>query len=225
MKILLSRLSPLFALFLLITLSASNVAAQDSPRSDSPVRTAGQISVAAAEVFQTDARRIVSLGCCECLGKTTSLDLSTGQGGAATDPLWRVNGNLAYITSPFPGWFTGLSKWIQPTASATPGNVAAGNFSYVVRFMVPRCTIAMSEVRIEGKYAADNGAKVLLDGSSIASCPGIHCFKAPDAPASFAASITTPGVHTLQIDVTNEGGPSGLQVNATVRGQCKREAQ
>ena len=223
MKILLSRLSPLFGWCILSTAFALNVAAQ--PQREQPAgRMVGQVSVAAAEALQGE-RGIASLPCCECLGKTTSLDLSTGQGGTATDPLWKVNGNPAYVTSPFPGWLTGLAKWIQPIASATPGGVPAGTSSYTVRFMVAKCTIAMTEVSLQGKYAADNGAKVLLDGNPIASCPGIYCFKAPDAPASFAATITTPGVHTLQIDVMNQGGPSGLQVNATVRGQCKRESQ
>ena len=165
-----------------------------------------------------------SLECCECLGKVTTLNISTGQSGPK-DPLWSMNGGPAYTTPPYPGWITTLTpaRWIQPVASPTPSpGVPAGNYKYTVRFNVPKCTIP-SEVRLEGKFAADNGAKVSLDGTPVNSCPMPYCFKAPVAPVALSVPSVSPGAHTLEVIVMNEGGPSGLVVNAQLVRQCRRE--
>jgi hypothetical protein len=165
--------------------------------------------------------KTLTLACCECVGKVTTLDLSTGQ-SSPIDPFWQVNGGSAFTTPPYSGWATtlGPAKWIQAVASPTPAaNVAVGIFKYTVRFEVPKCTIP-SEVRIDGTFAADNGAKVTLDGSPVTSCPTPFCFKVPGQPLSFAG--IGPGSHTLSFEVKNEGGPSGLIVNARLTRQCQR---
>lgn len=162
-----------------------------------------------------------SLRCCECLGQVTTLNLSTGQ-GKPIDPLWKVNGGPAYTTPPFPGWATNLgpAQWIQPVASPTPSSsVAVGIFKYTVQFDVPKCTIP-SKVRLEGTFAADNGAKVSLDGNPLTSCPTPFCFKAPGQPLT--STGIGPGTHTLTFEVKNEGGPSGLIVNAKLTRECQK---
>lgn len=162
-----------------------------------------------------------SLRCCECLGNTTTLDLSTGQ-ASPIDPLWKVNGGPAYTTPPYAGWATNLgpAKWIQPVPSPTPSsNVAVGVFKYTLQFSVPKCTIP-SEVRLEGKFAADNGANISLDGNPVTSCPTPYCFKAPGQPLTITG--IGPGTHLLTVDVKNEGGPSGLIVNAKLTRQCQK---
>jgi hypothetical protein len=175
-----------------------------------------------AEPALAEQSRAPSLPCCECIGKVTQLDLSTGQ-GSPIDPFWKVNGSSAYSTPPFPGWATtlGSAKWIQPVSSPTPSpNVAVGVFKYTLQFTIPKCTIP-SEVRLEGNFAADNGANVLMDGNPVTSCPTPYCFKAP----AQALNVTGlgPGSHTLTFEVKNEGGPSGLIVNAKLTRQCQRE--
>lgn len=165
---------------------------------------------------------IPSLPCCECLGKVTTLNLSTGQ-NSPIDQLWKVNGGNAYTTPPYPGWATNLgpANWIQPVASPTPAaNVPVGTFKYTVQFNVPKCAIP-SDVQLQGKFAADNGAKVTLDGNPVTSCPTPYCFKAPGQPLS--ATGIGPGTHTLSFDVKNEGGPSGLIVNAILTRRCVKE--
>lgn len=170
--------------------------------------------------------RVPSLPCCECLGRTVQLDLSTGQGGGAVDPLWKMNGGPAYITPPVPGWLTPPpppAKWIQPVASPTPSpNIPAGLFKYTVTFNIPKCTIPLSVVRLDGKFAADNSAKIFLDGSPVASCPGPKCFISPGVVLSVPS--IQPGLHTLEIDVKNDEIYSGLLVNAQLKGQCRKEA-
>jgi hypothetical protein len=165
--------------------------------------------------------RTPTIGCCECVGKTTTLNISTGQ-GSPIDPLWQVNGGPSYTTPPYPGWATtlGPAKWIQPVGSPTPSpNLPVGSFKYTVQFNVPKCTIP-SDVRVDGTFAADNGASILLDGNPVTSCPMPYCFKAPGQPLSIAG--ITPGSHTLTFEVKNEGGPSGLIVNAILTRQCQK---
>jgi hypothetical protein len=147
------------------------------------------------------------------------LDLSTGQGGPQ-DAIWKVNGKPAYVTPPYPGWIPPLApaKWIQPVANPTPSsNVGAGHYKYTTTFTIPDCPAA-NEVRLDGKFSADNSATVLLDNQQVASCPpGNTCFK-----GSVALSVSiSPGPHTLTVDVLNEGGPSGLMVNAQLTRRCR----
>src|SRR5882724_7943374 len=74
----------------------------------------GEVKIDQSLQVQT---RTATLSCCECLGKVTTLNLSTGQ-GSPIDPFWKVNANPAYTTPPYPGWTTtlGPAKWIQPVA-------------------------------------------------------------------------------------------------------------
>lgn len=170
-----------------------------------------------------------SLPCCTCLGEMPTLDLSTGQ-TSPVDSLWTVNNTSAYTTPPHPSWITGLSsaKWIQPVASPLPGNIPAGISSYRLRFNVPDCTIPMS-VSLDGKMAADNKAKVYLDGNVIASCNGPDCFSTSggQAPVAFNVATVQAGTHLLQVDVTNYAStfgsdtPSGLLVSATLLARCQ----
>jgi len=156
----------------------------------------------------------------QCCGY--SFELSTGQGGSTTDPVWTVNGGNAYLTSPAAGWM-GLpqAQWIQPVASSTPNySDLSGSFSYQVRFNVPNCALGHAEV--SGTFAADNSATALLDGVAIpgASCPGPICFNSPQAPVTLNVPSVAPGPHVLQINVLDEGGYTGLIVSARVRRVC-----
>jgi hypothetical protein len=169
---------------------------------------------------------IPSLTCCECLGKVTTLNLSTGQ-ASPKDPIWSVNGNFAYTTPKVPSWIAlPQAQWIQPVASPLPSNNVPGNadYTYTVTFYIPKCTIPNS-VRLNGNFAADNSATAKLDGIAIpgASCPGPVCFNTPQAPVPLnGAPPIGPGQHTLEIVVHNLGGYSGLIVNAKLTRQCAR---
>jgi hypothetical protein len=174
--------------------------------------------------------RVPSLTCCECLGKVTTLNLSTGQ-GSPIDPIWKLNGNAAaYTTPPFSGWLLPSNplltpaKWIQPVPSPTPSNsVGPGIYKYTVQFHTPLCVIPNS-ASLDVYFAADNGAKVFLDSLLITTtlCQGT-CFKGPQAPVHFTAAVTAGTSHTLEFELTNDSPPaSGLIVNAKLTRQCVR---
>jgi hypothetical protein len=180
-------------------------------------------------LLQEAQSRIPTLTCCECLGKVTTLNLSTGQ-GSPVDPIWKVNNGPAYTTPPFPGWILPSNpvltpaKWIQPVPSPTPShNIGPGIFKYTVRFNTPKCVIP-NRVTLDVYFAADNGAKVFLDGTQVPTSPcSGTCFKAPQAPVHFTAAVSALPTHTLEIELKNDTPPaSGLIVNAKVTRQCAR---
>lgn len=167
------------------------------------------------------------LQCCKCVGDAaTTLDLSTGQ-ASPVDPIWFVsNGNSAYTTQPNSQWLLlPPANWIQPVASTTPVSLGAGTFQYRTQFNVPDCAVSMS-VRLNGQFAADNSAKAYFDGSLIASC-GSSCFvSSGGGPVSFSVPSIAPGLHVLEIDVTNNvskfglNTDTGLIVDARVARRC-----
>lgn len=169
------------------------------------------------------------LPCCKCVGDAAAtLDLSTGQ-ASPIDQVWFVsNGGNAYTTPPNSSWILlAPANWIQPVASPTPASLGAGTFHYKTQFNVPDCAVSMS-VRLNGQFAADNSAKAYFDGSLIASC-GNSCFASSGgAPVSFSVPSITPGLHALEIHVTNAvstfglNTATGLIVDAHVTRECAR---
>ena len=111
---------------------------------------------------------------------------------------------------------------------AEPERAGKHRFKYTLQFVVPKCTIPM-DVQLEGSFAADNSAKAFLDGVPIASCAGPKCFATTQAggqaPVAFNVAVpsTGPTNHTLEIQVTNLTGPSGLIVNARLKTACKKD--
>jgi hypothetical protein len=169
------------------------------------------------------APRVPTLGCCDCVGQSVSLDVSTGQGNGSTDPFWQVNGGPAYITPPVSSWVTlPQAKWLQPVASPTPSsNIPAGVYKYTLKFSVAKCTIPITGYQLTGKFAADNSAIVRLDGGQIFQCTGSYCFQNGTA-LTFNLPLSA-GSHILEFDVTNDGSYSGLLVNAQIKGQCTKQ--
>ena len=170
-------------------------------------------------------RKYPTLGCCRCLGGQNKLDLSTVPGNP-----WMVNGvPTAIIASPHPAWSTntGGAKWVGPNAASAGGDNTT--YLYTLQFKVEKCTIPQT-ITFKGLSAAgDNYIKVSLSGPSIggpAQCnvPGGYCFTAANQLNNFAAwPVTAPGLYTLNVDVTNISGPTGMFINAAVEGQCTKE--
>lgn len=169
-------------------------------------------------------QKIPTLGCCRCLGEQNKLDLSTIPGNP-----WKVNGvPAAMIASPNPAWSTntGGAKWIGPNAAGNGGNNTT--YRYTLQFKVEKCTIPQTIVFKGHAAAADNYIKVSLtpSGGGPVQCTasGGYCFKFINQLNNFAAwPITAPGVYTLNVEVNNISGPTGMFINATVEGQCTKE--
>lgn len=185
---------------------------------------------AAAQIQRLEAARVpaearrqpVALGCCKCLGGTNTLDLST----VSSNP-WTVSSGapVAFLTSIHPAWNVnpGPAKWVSTVASGASGT-PAGDYEYRLDFVVPACTIGQ-EVTLKGNVGGDDNFDVYLDGAAgtpLTSCAG-WCFNTQKPLHTFTKSITSPGLHTLIVKIHNDGGPSGMFVNATLTGACRRE--
>jgi hypothetical protein len=54
--------------------------------------------------------------------------------------------------------------------------------------------------------------------------PGGYCFTAANQLNNFAAwPVTAPGLYTLNVEVNNISGPTGMFINAAVEGQCTKD--
>lgn len=196
-----------------------------------PDATAAPIEAVATLGLTPQAPAAPTLSCCDCVGKVTTLNLSTGQGGP-NDPIWTINGAPAHPTSAYPGWMATTNamlnpaKWIQfPNQSTPASNVPAGNYKYNVRFNTPRCVIP-STITLEGYFAADNSATVSLDGNIIPTtiCSN-NCFNVPQAPVHFTVTVPSSVSHSLDFVVNNLGGPSALVANVKVTRRCAKDNQ
>lgn len=210
-----------------LLLAASSAFAQRDPR-----LTSGEVKLASPASVDTRVRvRAPSLGCCTCLCGKNALDLST----VKSNP-WTVGGGAVnFLASPNPAWNLnpGPAQWVSHAASGVAG-VAAGTYEYRLDFVVPACTIGQ-EATLSGNYGGDNTVSIFLDDASgqanasnpnfVTQCPRAgYCFSSVHNPSlpSFSRAVP-PGNHVLIVRVQNDGGPSGMFVNATLTGACRRE--
>lgn len=208
--------------FVILLLVASSVAAQtDGPR----LGTAVPVPIG---VRQTPA----TLGCCKCLGGTNTLNLST-----ISSNRWTVNnGNpVAFLTATHPAWNInpGPAQWVSTTAGGGTGGIPAGTYEYKLDFFVPECTIRQ-DVTLTGNVSGDDTFDAFLDNSTgvanasnplfLAACSAGWCFNTPkQSLQTFTHNNIGPGPHTLIVRIKNSGGPSGMFVNATLTGACRRD--
>ncbi len=176
-------------------------------------------------------QKIPTLGCCNCLGEQPTLNLSTGLAANA----WKVNGQPAVVvTHPNTAWsnLTNGAKWIS--IDTVGSGAANATYRYTLQFKVQKCTIPQQIVFKGLAIAADNGYKVYLTGpggsSPVVPCPAAaaatgHCFTAANQLNNFATwpVAVVPGTYTLNVDVTNISGPSGMFLNAEIEGQCAKD--
>jgi hypothetical protein len=171
-------------------------------------------------------QKMPTLGCCRCLGGENTLDLST----IPSNP-WRVNGQpAAVVASPNPAWSTNTNgaNWIAPSAAGNGG--VNTTYHYTLQFKVEKCTIPQTIVFKGLAAAADNYIKVSLTGPSSGGpvqCNNAsgYCFTAANQLNNFAAWPVTvaPGIYTLNVDVKNISGPTGMFISAFVQGRCAKE--
>lgn len=168
--------------------------------------------------------RVVPVPCCTCVdGSVKSVALSTGAIPWTVTGPGASGGNAVGVShaawSPLAG-----ASWVAPS-SGSSSSAQAGTYVYTVRFQVPRCVIG-GRVTIKGKAGADNRVTVKLDGATIGSTPGNTNagFQAANF-ASFSASVTSAGIHTLTVEVKNNEGPTGMATQAVVEMQCPKGAE
>jgi hypothetical protein len=174
-------------------------------------------------------QKMLTLGCCQCLGEQKTLDLSTGSSNG-----WSVVSSLTpaiaavpatILTSPHPAWNlpTGGAQWVSAGASGATG-LPAATYTYRLRFKVQKCTIPQT-VKLTGIAGADDMFKVFLDSNPtpISACSGGWCFNTQNPTPSFTVNNLAPGSHVLTVVVVNTGGPTGMFLKTGLEGQCSKE--
>jgi hypothetical protein len=207
--------------FTILLFAASSAFAQtDGPRLGTAVRVPIEVRTAPA-----------TLGCCKCLGGTNSLDLST-----ISSNRWTVNnGNaVAFLTVTHPAWNInpGPAQWVSTTAGGGMSGIPAGTYEYRLDFFVPECTIKQ-DVTLTGNVSGDDTFDAFLDSSTgaantsnplyLAGCSAGWCFNKPKQSLQTFTRNVGPGPHALIVRINNSGGPSGMFVNATLTGACRRD--
>jgi hypothetical protein len=174
---------------------------------------AGPFSVpASAQVPAQPCPCAVNSICCQCAdGSTKQVDLSTGIAP------WRVTGPSSGPSQLVIGG--GNSAWtasLPPAAWVVPPGApqTVGNYQYTLQYNVPQCVIPANTV-MTVQFASDDGATIA--GTSFTSSG----FAASSIPTfTLPATFTTPGPHTLIVNVNNVTGPTGLLVRATITTRC-----
>ena len=218
------RRATLAVVFSLAAGLAASLVPQAQAQTQEQEQEVMQATPRAVGVQSSLEQRIPTLGCCRCLGGQSKLDLSTIPGNP-----WLVNGlPAAAVASPNAAWASpGSAQWISINAAANGG--ANTTYRYTLKFKVEKCTIPQTIVLKGLAAAADNTIKVYLTGPSSGgpvSCTvaGGYCFTAANQLSNFAAwPVVAPGIYTLNVDVNNISGPTGMFINAVVEGQCTKE--
>lgn len=185
-----------------------------------PERAIGGLGERPDRIDSKGQGRIPTLGCCKCLGETSSINLSTVPGNN-----WTVSGGPAFfLTSPNSNWNlpTSGASWISTAANGASGSLPAGVKDYQLKFVVQKCTIPQ-KVTLTGSVGGDDDISVYLDNTAstpLSTCSGGWCFNTKNPPPAISTNVL-PGSHTLIVRVNNGGGsPSGMFVNATLTGSC-----
>jgi|GEM_PF-1005588 len=209
-------LSALFALTIMLVAAAAPMA------QNGPARNPIDIKVRDQQIDDHPQVELPTLRCCECLGKTNTLDLSTVSSNHWTvkNPA-NVTSAVTYVSPKHSAWTlpTGAAQWVSTTANGYTSQ-PAGVYEYRLQFRVPECVIGQT-VTLSGNVGGDDDIAVYLDNTTnvLSTCSGGGCF-GPNTPPALYAVVAPPGVHTLIVRVTNGGGPTGMFVNARLTGQC-----
>ena len=143
----------------------------------------------------------------------------TGLGGCcgAFDPNYSVLaappgvplGPARSATPPFPGWATSGPNWINPWGNPTMGLPAPTSQPYIYETKFSLTT----PFEIDGEMAADNGACLYANASPISCTSSFLTGFRHYIDFAIPAANLHSGLNSLDFNVNNIGGPTGLSVH------------
>ena len=169
-------------------------------------------------------REVIRIPCCRCVNgprRTVTINTGTARWRVAT-PNSTSFQPAAAVVPPNPAWTpVPPAAWVGPPGAAQ----TVGDYTYRLQFYVPRCMLRPI-ITISGRFAADNSARLLLDGVAVASSQGTAGYGfLPGSVTPFSASATSPGLHELTIVVTNSSGPTAVAIQGAITIACPRELE
>lgn len=165
-----------------------------------------------------------------------------GDGGTANNQIPVLNCSQSPFNPPKINLSTGPSNWqlslpggtlgtIAPASntawSAVPGATwvgpasapsTTGVYTYRAKFKLTPCPRGLP-AKITIAYRADNSANVLIDGAVIkmqSGTPNYGFLPGSLTTATHTFPIGTGGIHTIALQVTNSGGPTGVAASILV---------
>ena len=189
------------------------------------IRALGMSAVLTAAASATPAMaqgntRVLQVPCCRCLdGNKQTVSINTGTAGwVVARP--NTTAFSAVIPASNTAWATSLAPaaWVGPAGAPT----TLGDYTYQIAFNVPRCTIP-GGVSISGRFLADNGAKVYLDGATtpVASSLGTPTYGFhPGSVTPFTITGIAPGNHILRVVVNNSSSVTALALQGAITVAC-----
>lgn len=171
----------------------------------------------------------VRLPDCRFAGQTVTADLS-----ASTPGNWTVNGpsgSSGPSQTTLSAWTAVSGYWMQPgTSSAANSSFAAGTYTYTIQFYIPCDPKNYTGLSLNGKFAADNSARLKVNNGAWTQCTGGNtCFNTPVNGTGFSAIGGTgpgdlhAGPNTITVEVTNNESYTGLAVKASLTARCGKE--
>lgn len=161
----------------------------------------------------THNSQIPTLNCSQSPINPPTIILSTGQFP------WQLSlpgGTLGTIApasntawSSVPG-----ATWIGPASASN----TTGLYTYRAKFKLTPCPRGLP-AKLTIAYRADNSAKVLIDGAVIktqSGTPNYGFLPGSLTTATYTFPIGTGGIHTIAMQVTNSGGPTGVAASILI---------
>jgi hypothetical protein len=154
-----------------------------------------------------------------------------GSGTGNTNRMMQMNQAMTAFGGPshatLTAWTALPGNWIEPYAAPMSGggpyDAPAGDYTYQLKFTLACAPESYARLNISGVIAADNRFTATLNNNNLlASCSGSgYCFQSPGTTISSPPlSAYVQGTNTITIVVHNDGGPTGLAVQATLKAMC-----
>lgn len=168
--------------------------------------------------------KAVTVGCCHCLGEVATVDLGTGAAPWVVKPPGATVAVAATaIKTPHPAWVKPTAgnpfTWVDDNGDGAITANAVGTWKYSLQVIVPRdCVIPfVRPIKLTGAVSSDNGFKLYVNGPTpVVAQAGTWAFK---TMTPFATTLQ-PGLNTIVVEVSNEGGPTGMALQARLNAPC-----
>jgi hypothetical protein len=160
----------------------------------------------------------IRLPCCLCVdgtSKTFNIDTGTGAWQVATpnsstfQPVIPA-ANAAWAPVPPAGW-------VGPAGN----NKIIGRYPYRLRFWYPPTCLIPARVTITGSFAADNSARLNIDGQFIIASQGPTDYGfLPASVTPFSHTLAPGGLHAITLTVNNAQNVTGMILQGTIWVTC-----
>jgi PEP-CTERM motif len=164
-----------------------------------------------------------SAAACTAFGDSIVV-FNTGESGGVAQTVGQTDTHYSLISAPANVPLTAIATarngaWTANTATAdwiSPGSSGAtswpvGNYDYQTTFDLSG--LNPSTAQLSGSWASDNNGCIFLNGANTGDCTGFAAFGSLTAFSITSGFVS--GVNTLDFEVTNGGGPSGVIAEAS----------